>query len=182
VSTTHESGIEAAAVVAHLKGNGPFGRCDAHTDTARAGVFDHVGQSLLGDAVQMLLGFHGQGQTLARTVDLDQKPFPATERRRLLGERSDQPFVGKYLGVELEDERTHLRQSAPGQLTDLAQLRAQLLGGIGSVLRERPLCGSDVQDCGEQRLRDGVVQVAANAVSFLGGALALAALRLGQLQ
>ena len=119
---------------------------------ARPGVLDHVGQGFLADAVQLLLDLGSDRQVLTRPVDLDQQPFPGAEGRRLLAECGDQPLLGERAWLELEDERPHLGQRAPGQLADLAQLLPQGSVGVELLELQRVLRGPDVQGGGEQRL------------------------------
>ena len=145
-------------------------------------MLDHVGQGFLTDAVELLLDLGSDGQVPVGPVDLDGQPFPGAERRRLLGERGDQPLLGERAGLELEDEGAHLGQRAPGQLADLAQLLPHRPGGVELLELQRVLRGADMERGREQRLGDRVVQVAGDALSFKGATLTLAALRLGQLQ
>ena len=84
------------------------------------------------------------------------------------------------LGAELEDERAHLALRPAGEVADRAEGLGEGPGSAHALLLERALRGARVQDRGEQRLGDGVVQVARDPVPLLHRLLSLVALRLGQ--
>ena len=102
------------------------------------------------------------------------------EPRRLSDEGRHEPVLERVT-AQLGDEVAHLGLRAERQLADRLQVPREPAVGARALLRERLLGGAGVQQRREQRLRDGVVQVARDPVALLHRLLALAALGLGQL-
>src|SRR5215211_38253 len=96
----------------------------------------------------------------------------------MLREHRDQP-AGGILAAELEDEGAHLLLGPAGEIADRAEVPADRARPV-FVLAEGLLRTADVQRGGEQRLGNGVVQIARDAVTLLRRQLTLAALRVRQ--
>src|SRR5205823_8028981 len=67
------------------------------------------------------------------------------------------------------------------QLVDRSECLPEQLGALSAVLVESLLSRARVQDAREERLRDGIVELARDAAALLHGALVLTPFRFGQL-
>ena len=133
------------------------------------------------DAEQLGLGAARERKAAVGPLHVDRQPIPIVEPRGVLGEGGDEAVLDRVT-AELEDERAHLALRAPRQLSDRAQGPPERAGRAHALLLDRLLGGAGVQGRREQRLGDGVVQIARDPVPLLDGLLALVPLRLGQLR
>ena len=175
------SRVEATAVVADLDEHAPRSSLDANPRRARAGVLHDVGERLAPDAEQLGLGAAREREAAVGPLHVDRQPIPVVEPRGVLGEGGDEPVLDG-VAAQLEDERAHLALRAPRQLSDRGQGSPERAGRAHALLLDRLLGGAGVQSRREQRLGDGVVQIACDPVPLLDGLLALVPLRLGQLR
>ena len=178
---THGGWIKAAAVVGHLDRDDVAGRGDADRGAGCPGVFDHVGQGFLADAVQLLFDLGSDREALSGPSTSIASPSRVLSADACLASAATSPSSASAPGWS---SKMSVRISASAPRVNRRSRRAppDRSGGIELLELQRVLRGSDVDSRGEQRLGDRVVQVAGDALSFQGGAFTLAALRLGQLQ
>ena len=125
-------------------------------------MFHDVVQGLLGDPVERLFDLVRK-PVRDRRVDADGEPHARVERRRVAAERVDQALLLERARPKLEHERSHLRERVALQL---AQDRDLAPGRI-EIAFQRDLDGSGHERHGEERLADGIVQLAGEVRPFL---------------
>src|SRR5215212_2414114 len=166
--------VEPAPVVGDHHDHATVARVETDERGGRARVLRNVCERLTSDREQLSLGLDRQRQRLVRPLDLYLERRSGGQRRHGAREGGDEA-VAHLVRAPLEDEPAHLALRAPRQLRDRAQALPQLRVSRVLFAVELPLGDSRVQHAREQRLRDGVVQVARDAAPVLERTVALAA-------
>src|SRR5215212_9708900 len=133
----------------------------------RAGVLDGVVEGLLGYAVDGLLDLR-RGLRLVAQDGLDLDLVACPQSRRLFLQRRHEPLTLQRLRPQLEDQGPHLGQAGLRQ-------REDVLDRVGRPLWARLQQGSSglgAQGYAVERLGDGVVQLAGEALTLFEGGLA----------
>ena len=125
-------------------------------------VAGHVGERLLGDAVQ----HHPLGRPELHRLELGGHlhPLAALHRGDELFEQLVQLDLGELVWAQLEQQGSHLRLSAAGELAQPLDAAVQL--GVRVDLAEQAV---GREGGGPERLVDGVVQFPRQALALLGG-------------
>ncbi len=123
----------------------------------------------------------GERQARLWAVHGDRQPLRGAHGRGVPGKAGHEPLVAGG-AVELEEKNAHLSLRACSQLGDRTQGAGDRPLGIEPLFLEIPLRGARMENGREQRLRDGIVEFACDAVALRDRPVALPLLRLLELR
>ncbi|MDZ7726747.1 MAG: hypothetical protein U5Q44_00340 [Dehalococcoidia bacterium] len=128
-------------------------------------MLDGVGERLLGDAVDGLLGFDGD-IGLGAEIGVDGDLVAGARGGDLAFERGDEAVGLDGVGAQLEDEGAKLGEASLGEGEDVVQRLRECSGERLRVAFEQGARGPRAEADAIERLRNRVVEVAGDALAL----------------